>query len=297
MLSKMCQDYKQNIIDGIEAFNKALREDDLQALNAADEAIKKAESEYAVQAEMDLFSEHKDDENPVVSILKEGFYGVIRHKAVREEGILLYYEIDEDAEKQVDIMRMFNYFNGMCKYPKKSNVWKYRTERLSEVLTEWVHEELGLSAKHVKDTFKMNKKAKEIKGEANPTSNTSLLKLLNSCIDEIVFVAGEDGKNTVIANRRDLKFMQLCFAGEGRGRNTIKVMKLSGVVRIIGKILYRVLNDYAYDVDFKHIVEKSPSLEAQRAANRRAKAEKEAAKAEDSEAVVVSREETSEDAA
>lgn len=283
MLSKMCQEAKAKIMEGINAYNAALQKGDFRAMSAAEQAVKDAEGEYAQQAQLDLFSSHKDAENPVLEVLKEGFFGVYRHKPVRDEGTLIGWELVE-AEKQVDMNAMFTYFQ------RKDKVWKYRCERMTEVLCEWVCEEIGRNSADVKDTFKMSEKAKAIDVGPKPTSNSSMLKLLQSCIDEIVNVPGEDGKNTVRANNRDLKFLQHCFDGEGRGRNTLKTMKASGVIRVIGKNIYRITNGYAYDADFKKIVEKSDSLEAQRAANRQAK-EAKSEPAQEPDPIVVPREE------
>ena len=290
MLSTLCQDAKRKLSEGIANYNKALMAGDFRAMTAAEDVVKDAEAEYAQQAQLDLFSSHKDAECPVLEVLKEGFYGVVRHKPLREDGVLVGWEM-VDAEKQVDIAKMFAYFQ------RKDSVWKIRCERLTEILVEWVCEGVGKSTSGVKDTFKMSNKAKEIEVGPKPTSNSSMLKLLQSCIDAIVTVEGEDGKNTVRANNRDLKFLQQCFAGEGKGRNNLKTMKVSGVIRVIGKAMYRIINYYAYDVDFKKIVEKNDDLEAQRAANRKAK-EAKAEKAAEPETVVIPRpEDTAEDVA
>ena len=289
MLSKMCEDIRAKIAAGIGSYNAALAKGHFKAMSSIESDVKEKEAEYATQALQDLCSEHKDDEFPVYSVLKQGFYKVFRHKAIREDGELKGWELME-AERQVDMKAMFTYFN------RTDKVWQYRAERLTELLCEWAHQDVKGSSAGVIDSFKMSAKAKEIQVSANPTSNTSMLKLLQSTIDEIITVPDKDGKNTVKANNRDLKFLQHCYTKEGSGKNNLSTLKANGVIRVLGKVIYRIANDAAYDVDYKHIVGKDPVLEAQRAANLQAK-EAKTEKTEVSDDVVVSRPNESEDAA
>jgi len=273
MMSKLCQDARNSLVEGIEAFNKALKEENLVAMNAASANITKAEDEYAKQAELDLFSAHKDDECPVKGILAEGFYGIIKHKDVKVDGTLVKCELNEDVEKQVSMKKMFQYL-GVT-----SMQWYYRIERLTELLAEATCDDVGKSTSGMKDVFKMSKAARELNPGANPTSNSSMLKFLQSCVDLIINIPDADGNNTVRVNNRDLKFLKHSFTKAGSGRLDLNTSRATGVVTVIGKIIYRVLNDFAYDVKFKTIQESNPTLEAQRAANRKAKAEKEKAEA------------------
>lgn len=272
-----CAELNAKMVEEINAYNEALKVKDLDKMLEAETNIKDFEGKYAKQAQLDLFSSHRADADPVREVLKEGFYGTKRHKVNRIEGVVTGWELD-NAEKQVDLKELFKYLQ------KDPTLALLRIERLTQTLVKWADKDIeGNKSKVIDNSFKMSKKAKEISVGSNPTSNTSLLKLVQSIIDLIV-VPGEDGSNAIRANNRDLKFLQHCFTGEGRGHTGLKTMKASGVVRIICKIIYRILNNYAYEVEFKTIVESNSTLEAQRAANRKAKAEKAKAEAEKAQA-------------
>ena len=266
MTTMMCADIKMEIEKGIAAYNEALGKGDFRAMTAVENSTKEHEAEYAKQAMLELCSAHKDDEHPVYEVLKAGFVTVYRHKAIREDGVLMGWGMVE-AERQVDLKVVMSYFKVTSK------VWLYAAERLTEVLCEWASEEVKGTAAGVRDSFKMSKESKKIDAGPKPTSNTSMLKLLQHVIDEIICIPGTEGKNTIVANNRDLKFIQHCYDKEGRGKLSLATLKPAGLVKVVLKVIYRIANGLVYDVEYKKLVEKNPVLDAQRAANAANKAE------------------------
>lgn len=280
-MSVMCAELKNQIEQGIKDFNDALAANDYDKMVRAEAETKVAEQRFAEQAMMDMFSSHKGDEHPAYEILKEGEVAVLRHKAVRVNGVLDSWELNSDGVAYVNIKKMFKYLQGMG-MKVGLDPWESRADRMAELLCEWAHNDVKGSAKGVYETFKMGKKAREIEVGPNPTSNTSMLKFLQSLIDMIV------GPDLAKAINPDLKFLQHCYDKRGKDRGHLSTLKGSGVLSVVGDIIHRIANGYAYTVDYKKITEKSAALEAQRAANRKAKEAKAAAEAKpDPEPIVV----------
>lgn len=291
MMSTLCMQQKQKLEEAIAAYNKAYKDKDVDGMAKASEAASKAAGEYADQAGADLISAHKDDADPVAGVLKEGFFGTYKASSIRQNGVVIGLELTE-GERQVNLKKLFEYH-------QKPIGWKSKIENLTEVLVEATCTDVNVSTAGIREKFKMSAEARKETIPANPTSNSSMLKLLQAAVDAIVFDDDGKGANKYRVNNYDLKFVKHCFTKEGKGRIDIETAKWQRVTNIICKVLYRILNGYAYNVNFK-IVEQSDSLEAQRAANRAAKAAKadkkakaEAEKPAD-EPVVVAREEVAE---
>lgn len=287
MMSKMCEELKVKIVAGIAAYNAAMAANDAKAMAAAENEIKENEKEYASQSQSDLFSECKTAENPILAVIKVGFFDVLKHEFNRQDGKITGMAL-ANGEKQIDLKRLFSYY-------QKPDLWKYKIERLGELLCERTAADIeAATATQIRQTYKMSEKGKDCKLECNPTSNTSLLKALQTIIDEILFEDDGKGKNVHRANNRDVKYLLNCFTSRG-GKLTVKCANNNTLTRLIAEIMYRITNGYAYGVKYK-MVESDTTLEAQRAANLQAK-EAKAEKAEVSDDVVVSRPNESEDAA
>jgi len=270
-LSKLCEGYKADIDAAIKKYDEALGKNDAATMTTALDEAKKAASAYNDQMELDLFKSHKEDTDPIYGVLKCPFVDTLKIVEAKEDGrpIGLYAE---DTEKLISLKKLYK--NSLKKLD-----WEPKVQHFTELLTERAAQNLGIATDGIRDNFKMSAKAKAEPIMADPLSNSSLLKALQSAIDAIVFKDDGTGSNAYKANNRDLKFIRACFTTENRReRLGVSASKSERVTNLIVKALYRVLNDLAYSLDYKKLTE-NDVLKAQKAANKAAKEAKKAADA------------------
>lgn len=246
MMSKMCEEIRKSIDLAVGKYNAALSRNDAAGMAAAESEAKEAVKNYKSQSELDLISAHRDDDDPVYGILKECFYKILKTQNVTDNGANLGLEVVE-SEAQINLKRVFTVL-------MKQNLWIYRAENFTERLVERKAAGIGDNT-NIREKFKMSKKAKAEQPLPNPTSNTSLLKMLQHTIDAIIFKDDGTGNNVYKANNKDLKYVMYCFTKPGKQKLGVATQKVNAVVNLIVRAIYRITNDLQYTIEFKEAKE------------------------------------------
>lgn len=242
-VSKMCEDHLMEINAAISRYNTALAANDAAAMSVAEGEAKTAVKEYNDQMELDLIQRHKDDDNPVYGVLKEAFIPTLKTHVLRDEGVTLALEV-VPSERMVSLARVFKVIGRKIE-------WKDQAQNLAYLLTARASKGVGLSVEALRDQYKMSAKAKSIQTPPNPLSNTSLLKVLQSVIDSIIYEDDGKGHNVYKAYNADLNFVLECFTREGKGRYDIDTAKNPRVVNLVVKVISKIINNERYKVNFK----------------------------------------------
>lgn len=258
---------KTTVLEKIELYNAALKTNDHDKIAAAEAAVKDAEETFAEQSQNDMFDECAATPDPMYTAIKAGFFDIIRHKIDRDEGIItgMHWYMDR---RQIDLVKL-------CKKLQKPIEWKAKVEKLGELLCKRVMNDVGKNTSGLDDKYKMSKQAKGVKLEGDPTSNSGLLKLLQTVVDSMLFEDAGDGKNKYKINNRDVKYMLHCYGRKG-GVLTIAVANTSTLIKLVAEIMYRVTNELEYDVKFKMV--RGNTVANQKAENETKKADKKAEK-------------------
>ncbi len=96
----------------------------------------------------------------------------------------------------------------------------------------------------------MSKLAKRLDAGETAVSNTQLQKLIQACIDGIIFVDNGAGENKIKANNRDFKYLKACYGKRSRAC-AVKVPDHKEALSLIADIVYRILTDGVYTIDYK----------------------------------------------
>lgn len=231
---------EKNLDTAIAAYNAALAIQNVEAMRESEAAIEKAEQDFAEAAECFTFAICKADEHPLRKAAEVHSYRVLKHKALREDKMLTGFEKTE-REKPIDLERLAK----KCALP---TLWTHDVERLNQVLTLRVAKEMGLSAQELKDISKsyyMSKASDEIAAGATPTSNTQLVKMLQSICDKIL------GENVVRVNNHDIAYIEAAHTKKGRAKIGINTAQHNFMRRLILDVLHRCVTGAVYEVEYK----------------------------------------------
>ena len=228
--------------DSLAAYNAALAIQNVDAMREAEEAIAKAEKEFAEAAECDVFAICKAEEHPLRKAAELHSYRVIGHRSVNEDKVLVCYE-KVSREKQIDLAKLAK----KCGLP---TLWVHDVEGLNKVLTLLVAQEKGYTTaqlKAVAESFLMTRKVEEIEIGKTPTSNTQLVKMLQSICDKIL------GGGVVHVNNHDISYIRDGHTKKGRERISISVANHAAMRNLVYDVLYRRLTGQRYGVEHQKL--------------------------------------------
>ena len=224
----------------IAKYNGALNVQNVDIMREAEAAIEKAEKDYAEAAECEVFSICKAQEHPLLKAAELHSFRVLKHKAKREDQILTGYE-KTDREKPIDLVRLAK----KCDLPTQ---WANAVEGLNQTLTLRVAQEMGATAaelKAISKSYFMSKATEAIESGKTPTSNTQLVKTLQTICDKIL------GENTIRVNGHDIAYIIAAHTKKGRGRISINTAKHDFMHRLVLDVLHRCVTGAVYEVEYK----------------------------------------------
>ena len=250
------------IEERIEAMNKVVRaaEKDakvgLNELYAVENELKAAEADYAEESQNEMFAICKASGAPVLEGAKRHSYPVLGHRAIKEDGFTVGFELVEDKEKQIDLVKL-------CKFCDLPVLWKYKVEKMGELLALRCARELGMTTQEIKEiskTYRLDKLAKAEEMGATPTSNNQIVKLLQSVIDAILYEDDGNGKNRYKVNSHDVAYLLACYTKRGRKVLYVTVAKASFLHNLVVDVMHRVVCNKRYGLDYQKIKD-APSAE------------------------------------
>lgn len=239
---------KSSIEGKIGEFEKlAVENSDPEKVKAAEAELQTLEAEYAESERIRVFSELRGRENPVLSAVMMHDYETLSHRVNRDSdtgsviGVELVYR-----PVQVDLVRF-------CRFCKLPTAWQFKVEKLNQLLTLRDAQELKLSSaemKNISKSFYMNEKAREIDIGKTPTSNTQVLSLIQSAIDDVLFLDDGKGKNSVRVNSHDLAYIIKCRTKRSTPLK-VSVCKNQMLHKLFVDVMYRITTGQMYGLDYK----------------------------------------------
>ena len=237
----------------IKAYNEALKKNDFKAMTTIEGNLKDAEGEYATQSRNELFDACKATSNPILEGVKRHNYPILRHRLVKDDGVITGMELVDDRVKQIDLVQL-------CKWCGLPVLWQYKVEKMGELLALRSARELGMTDKEIEEisrTYRMDKLAQSEKMGATPTSNTQICKLLQMCIDAMM--AGTDAEGKLKANSHDVAYMLMCYTKRGRQQLYVTVSKASFLHNLVCDVLHRLATGKKYGLDYQKVKDAAPS--------------------------------------
>lgn len=252
---------KEQIVANIASYNEALSKGDLKVVNELDVALKELEVAYATAVAHSVYRECLATENPILTAIQRYEYQVIGHKDNKVDGIITDRVIVEDKTRVIDLFKMVKFCNDRKESIGKElpSDWVGYVEKFNQLMTIRVATELGFTQAQIKklsQTYYMSDVARKIELGETPVSNTQMCKVLQTCIDKILLLPDEKGKNTLKANNKDVAYVQNLYAKKGKETLNVQVAKHDFMRRLVTDVIYRLVNDKKYGVEFKAIKEK-----------------------------------------
>lgn len=230
--------------------NKAIDEKNFEAYNANMLALDELKSAYATLRAKEVYADLAQEEEPIISAIKMYSFEVVRIKEVKDKETHAVISIERDVKsKQIDLLKF-------CKQAELDTMWQYDVEACNQLLALRCAKSLGYTTTQIEQMSKsyfMQTQARKIKMGETPTSNTKVCKMLQEVIDKIMPNTDENGKSILKVNSHDVAYLDNCYAKKGREQLTIALAKHDFLRRLIMDIMYRLLTDAKYSVEYKAI--------------------------------------------
>lgn len=245
----------------IDGFNDAIKNGNTQNLGALETGLKDAEREYAQLAELEfifgaLSSVPEDvpvEQRPMRALWNAMYvfeYTVLSHKVETSmlTGAPISCEMTEKT-KQLNLLTA-------CKALNISTMWTYKVEKLGELLAIRLATELKLPEAEIlriSSSMRMSRKAKECYAGESAASNTQLCKLIQSVVDDVVFVPKDDDAemNKVHVLNRDAQYMVLTFLKKGKAACSLACAGKGQVINTVANIIHRLVTGKMYTLEYK----------------------------------------------
>ena len=241
---------EQEIKDLITAYNDANMEENLSFMREINGKLDETEKEYAKLSMLTIFRELSETDQPMYEAIKRYSYGVIKHKDnVDKETNIATREIVY-KDKQIDLVK----FEDYCTEKKIDTVpdknWRYAIQKFNQLLCLRAAKELGVKTSPIKQSFYMNKVAKEIDMGATPTSNTAMLKQLQTIIDKMLYAEGEHG-NIYKATSKDVAYLNMLYTKKGKTILSIATAKHGFLNALVMDVLHKAVCKKDYSIECK----------------------------------------------
>lgn len=251
---------KEQIVANIASYNEALNKSDLKAMNDLDVELKTLEQDYAQVVAHKVYDACIKSENPILSALKTYSYNVIGHHDNKTDGIVTDREIVEDRVKVIDLAKMVKFCNDRKDYGKTLPTdWIGYVEKLNQLITLRIAGDLGFTKAQVKklsETYYMNELSRKIELGETPISNTQTCKLLQTCVDKILALPDDKGKNTLKVTNKDVTYLENLYCKKGKALLNVQVAKHDFMRRLVTDVMYRLVNNKNYGIEYKAVKEK-----------------------------------------
>lgn len=228
----------------VDAYNKALLSKAFEAKDEAKSNIDGAIADYKKQKLDSVLYHLSQESDPMMAAVKMLTYNVPRAKVVKEDGVETGIEI-VDSPVRVNLVKVAERCN-------LSTVWKYKVEKLGLLLSLRAAKELNIPAATLasmtKD-YRMNDLARKVEMGETPESNTQIVKMIQTILDEVL---PESGKK---ANSHDAAYMWLGATRLGREVKTIKVCDPKLAHNLLVDVFNRIVTDGVYTVDYRKVKE------------------------------------------
>lgn len=248
----------------IERFNKAMDEEvvDMRKLNAIEAELKAATADAKKDKKTEVYGVLSKNTNPMLEACRMHHFEYPAYAFTKEDGEITGVEastktanispvefgsrlIKESESKSCPYER-----TGVC---KTGHAWEYRSEKLAYMLTYRTIKKLGGSPADIeefKHSYAIRDLAAREKMGETPTSNTQLVKVLQSIIDMLVFTANDKGENAVKANGKDVEYLLAMFEKAGRGVGVVEVLKGNKVKDYIFTVCHMIVTGKPYEVKY-----------------------------------------------
>ena len=187
------------------------------------------------------FDKCQASENPIHTAITEFYFPSIRVRTIKEKDTGVEFRSIVECDKPIDLGELHEKLSGIG----ADKNWIYITQKVNELLTLRVAKDLGASVKI--ENYRMEETAKQIDLGKSPTSNTNILKTLQTIVTAML---GE-GYN---ATSHDVAYLKGVFFNDNKGKkSSVRVADHRTFRNYLKKVCYRILTNGNYEVESREI--------------------------------------------
>lgn len=246
----VCEEIREKLEGAVADYNKALMNKDFNGKQEAETNIKGYISDYKKAKQDAVLYQLSLEEEPMVAAVKMLTYPILRAKPVKEDGIETGVELVE-TDARVNLVKV-------AERAKVCPDWQYKVEKIGLLLSLRAAKELGVSARALKNMtkdYRMHDLARKVEMGETPDSNTQIVNLIQSVMDEVFPGKGK-------ANAHDAAYMWMAATRAGREAKTIKVCDSRLAHNLFADVANRIITKGKYDVDYRRVKTEGPKAEA-----------------------------------
>lgn len=230
--------------DLVKEWNAAMQAEDFKALKDAETAMAVQEKECQKDAMNLAFFDLAQTADPMLEAVKQLTYTTFRVKEVQGDSDPFPVRVVETVQKPIDLTKLHKYVDGGIGARKD---WMDLAQKVNFLLTAKVAQDIGVSAarmKEINDSYAMSNIAQAIDMGRTPTSNTNILKTVQSVVDGML---GEGHK----AVSHDVRYLLYTYGKKGKGALKVACAKHNAFIALMAEVCHRIVTGGTYDVDFK----------------------------------------------
>lgn len=223
-----------------EAYQAGKFDDAMKASKAMEEKI----NEYTSVARDDCFEACKNSTDPMLTAVTVLSFVTIATKDEQKGDDKIPVRIVVEKERQIDLFKLYKYCGdkGIGADPQ----WLYMAEQLNMLMTAKKAKDLGIDPKSVNDSYAMSNISREINLGKDPTSNTNMLKTLQSIITAML---GDGYK----ATSHDVNFLWSVYTKKNRKALTVTAANHKALRGYLAEICHRIVTGKKYGIEYKAV--------------------------------------------
>lgn len=150
-------------------------------------------------------------------------------------------QVKDDKKAVIDLLNFMDII-GIDQFANED--WFARTQKFAFIVANAINKALGEDPEF---TYMVDDAAKafDFAKDADPASNASGRKALQSCVDAIVFIPSEKDaeKNALKAEKKHWAFVRETMSAHGKGKLEVTVRGTAGVAALIAEVVSGLLCD------------------------------------------------------
>lgn len=185
--------------------------------------------------------------DPVKNAIIQLNFDIVKLKANKEKDTdITTYEL-VDAKKQIELCEFAKYISS-ASFADES--WKYKVEKFNQLITFKSVKDLNGKLNEIQKSFYISKLAESVEMGKTPTSNTQVLKNLQTVVDAIIYEE-KDGKETNMykAKSHDAEYIikLMCKRSES---GKVVMPKVATMHTLVMDVLHRIVLDLDYKIEY-----------------------------------------------
>ncbi|MEF9983725.1 MAG: hypothetical protein RR710_04200 [Oscillospiraceae bacterium] len=228
--------------------NEAILSDSFTMVGTKKDAMDKAVKAYNDLAIVMDFATLRAKIEPMKSAIEQLSIAIIESKANKQKDSDIITYTLEPATKQIDLVA----FDEFCQREKMDiahdKMWAHMVDKMCLLVTYKIMKDVGSDTKKLEDTYYITDIAKQIDLGKTPTSNTQILKQLQSIVDAIIYET-ENDHNSYKVTTHDANYVVATMTKRG-GSGKVVAPRPATMHTLIMDVLHRIITNSDYKVEY-----------------------------------------------